>query len=122
LEHNNHSIHLKWQLTPDYASLSVDIVIFNENIQTKKCTIIKDSKEEDNFVNKLIEAIKSLNMNDIHSKDNLKYIVQTFTSCVERIWFKHSKIVNITKHSKAWWDKNCHRSSEKYRQSKRLED
>ena len=118
LEHNNYSIHL----TSDYTSLSIDIAIFDENIQTKKYTIIKDSEEENNFINKLIKAIKSLNMNNIYNKDNFKHIIQTFTGCIERILFKHSKIVNITKHSKAWWDKNYCRSLEKYRQFKRLED
>jgi len=49
-------------------------VIFDENIQTKKYTIIKDS-EENNFVNKLIEVIKSFNTSNIHSKDNLEYII-----------------------------------------------
>jgi len=37
---------------------------------------------------------------------------------IERIWYKHSKNVNITKHSKAWWNDNCHRDFNIYRQSK----
>jgi len=65
LEHNNHSIHPEWYLTSNHIPLFVDIAIFKENIQTKKHTIIEDSKEEDKFVSDLIEAIKGLNTNDI---------------------------------------------------------
>jgi len=101
-EHNNYSIHLEWHLTSNHALLSVDIAIFEENIQTKKHTIIKDNEEEDNFVSNLIEAIKGLNMDDIQSKKSLEYIVQTFSNYIERIWYKYLKIVNITKYSKAW--------------------
>jgi len=111
LEHNNYSIHLEWYLTFDHALLSIDIVIFEENIQTKKHTIVKYSEEEYNFINNLIEAIK-----------DLKHIVQTFADCMEKIWNKHSRIVNITKHSKVWWDEDCCRSLENYQHTKRLED
>ena len=84
-EHNNHSIHLEWYLTSNHAPFSVDIAIFEENIQTKKHIIIKDSEEEDNFVSNLIKAIKGLNMDNIQSKESLEYIVQTFADCIERI-------------------------------------
>ena len=80
----------------------MNIAIFEENIQTKKYTIVKNSKEEDNFIIELIEAIKRLNTEDIQSKEILELIVQSFADCMERIWYKHSKIVNITKYSKEW--------------------
>ena len=86
----------------DYTPLTVDITIIKEYIQTKKHTIIKNSKEEKNFLAELIETIKGLNMEHISSKDILKQIVQQFADDMEKIWFKHSKIVNITKHSKSW--------------------
>ena len=92
---------MEWHLTSDHIPLSVNIAIFEENIQTKKHTIIKDSEEEDNFVSDLIKAIKDLNIDDIQSKESFEHIVQTFANCTERIWYKHSKIVNITKHPKA---------------------
>ena len=121
-ELDNHTIHSDWRLTLDYASLTVNIAIIKEYIQTRKCTIVKNSKEKENFIAKLIGAIKRLNTENIPSKEVLKQIVQTFTNNMNRIWFKHSKIVNITKYSKAWWDKNCHRELEKYRTSRWIED
>ena len=102
LEHNNHSIHPDWHITSNHTLLTMNITIFKENIQTKKHTIVKNSKEEDNFIIELIKAIKRLNTEDIQSKEVLEDIVQSFTGCIERIWYKHSKIVNITKHSKEW--------------------
>ena len=92
-------IHLEYRLLSDYASLTINIAIFEKYIQTKKCTIVKNGKEEKNFLAELIESIKGLNIEHISSKEALKQTIQEFS---EKIWFKHSKIVNITKHSKLW--------------------
>jgi len=72
LEHNNHSIHQDWYLT---SLLTVNISIFKENIQTKRYTLVKNNKEEDNFIIKLIEAIKGLNTSNIQNKEELKDII-----------------------------------------------
>jgi len=75
-------------------------VIFEKHIQTKKYTIIKNSKEERNFLTELINSVKSLNMKHISSKENLEQVIQEFAYNMDKIWFKYSKVVNITKHSK----------------------
>ena len=100
----------------------MNIAIFEEHIQTKKCTIVKDSKEEENFANELINTIKRLNMENIPHKEALENIMHTFVNHIERIWYKHSKIINIPKHSKAWWNEDCYRNLEKYRQTKRIDN
>ena len=41
-------------------------------------------------------------MEHIASKEDLEQVVQEFTHNTDEIWFKHSKIVNDTKHSKLW--------------------
>ena len=41
---------------------------------------------------------------------------------IKNIWLKHSKNINITKYSKAWWDNNCYKDLNKYQQSQSLED
>ena len=57
-EYDNHIIHLDLRLTLDHASLTDDISTFEEYIQTRRCMLVKNSEEEDKFVNKLIETIK----------------------------------------------------------------
>ena len=99
-ELDNHMIHPEWRLLSDHMPLTVDIVIIEEHIQTKKCTIIKNNEEERNFITKLIKIIKHLNIKQISSKEILEWIVQQFADNTERTWFKHSKNVNITKHLK----------------------
>jgi len=47
--------------------------------------IVKNSKEEENFVNKLIRVIKRLNMENIQSKEVLEHIIQSFTNDTKRI-------------------------------------
>ena len=48
---------------------------------------------------KAIKKIKSLHLID---KDLLELAVQEFTDKSNLIWYKHSKYINIIKHSKAW--------------------
>ena len=64
--------------------------------------LVKNSNEEKFFIKELIEAIEGLNMENIQSKKILEQIVQLFASNTERIWYKHLKVINITKHSKDW--------------------
>jgi len=87
-------------MSSDHAPLMVNISIFEEYIQTRKQTIIKNSKEERNFIAETIKSIKRINMDHIKSKENLEQIVQDFACNMDEIWFKHSKIVNITRHLK----------------------
>jgi len=75
-------------------------MIFEKYIQTKKQTIIKNSEEKRNFIAKLTESVKRLNTKYITSKKDLKQVVQEFTYNTDKIWFKHSKIINITKYLK----------------------
>jgi len=52
----------------------------------------------------------------------LKAVIQKITYNIKRIWHKYSKVVNITKQSKAWWDHKCHTDLEAYRKSQQIED
>ena len=121
-ELDNYSIHLDWRLASDHAPLMITISIIEEHIQTKKQTIVKDSKKERIFVKELIEAIKDIDTNDLSNVDCFNKVILDFVSLMERIWIKNSKIINITKHSKSWWNVNCSRDLEKYRLTKHIKD
>ena len=85
----------------DYAPLTVNITIIEEHIQTKKHTLVKNSKEE-KFITELIDVITKLNTINISDKEMLEQILQIFANNIDKLWFKYSKVVNITKYSKAW--------------------
>ena len=74
-EFDNHTIYPEWRLLSDHTLLIVNITIFEEYIQTKKQTIIKNSKEERNFIAELTKSIKILNTEHIASKEDLEQVV-----------------------------------------------
>ena len=115
LKFNNHSIYPDWRLTSDHTPFTVNIAIFEEYIQTRKYIIVKNSKKEENFISELIKAIKELNIENISNIEVLKQIMQSFPNVTDRIWFKNSKIINVTKYSKKWWNYNCYRDLKNYR-------
>ena len=102
LELDNYMIHLEWRYSSDHTLLTVNIFIDEEYVTTKRHTIIKNSEKEDKFIAELINSIKRLDTENLTSKVALKQTVQIFANKSDVIWFKHSKLINITKHSKAW--------------------
>jgi len=44
----------------------------------------------------------------------LERVIQEFASIIKRLWYKYFKNVNITKYSKAWWNKECNRDLAEY--------
>jgi len=83
-ELNNHSIHSEWHLTLNHAPLTITILIVEEYIQTKKQLIIKGSKKEKSFINDLIKAFKSINMNNLSDVESLENIVNSFTNSIKK--------------------------------------
>jgi len=71
-EFNHYFIYMDWRFLSDYTLLTVKILIFKEKIQTRKYIIVKNSKEENNFVKKVMMLIKGLNIIYIHNKKILK--------------------------------------------------
>jgi len=69
--------------------------------------LAKNSKKEEHFLNELSKAIKEIDTKNIQSKEVLELVIQSFASHTDRIWYKHLKIINITKDSKEWWNENC---------------
>ena len=101
-EFDNHYIHPDWRLTSDYAPITINILIFNKCIQMKKQYLIKNSNEENYFIEELVNTIKNIDISSIQSIGALENIVQLLTININGTWHKYSKNVNITKHSKVW--------------------
>jgi len=71
-------------LTSDYAPLTVNISIFEKNIQTSKQILAKNRKEEEKFMNELFKAIKRLNMENIQNIEVFEYVIQSFTNNTQK--------------------------------------
>ena len=121
-ELNDHLIHPEWCLTSNYAPLSVTIPIVEKDINSFKFSIAKNSKEEIVFIKDVITSIKSLDISNLSNINRLENVVNTFASHIERMWEKNSKLVNITRYSKSWWNKDCNQCLRNYRMSRNLED
>ena len=113
-EFNWHHIHLDWRLSSNYAPITIDIPIRDEDIPTKQCSLIKESDEENQFIEDLIQFIKNLNTSSIQDIESLEEVVQFLATNIKDIWFKHLKMVNITRQSKAWWNEDCCHTLYKY--------
>ena len=83
---DNHSIHPEWRLISNHTLLMICIPIFEEHIQTKKCSLVKDSYEEKKFINELINYIHEINMSNISDIISFKSSVQTIAHATESLW------------------------------------
>jgi len=79
LEFDSHTILSELQFPFDHALLVVNIYITEEFVQDKRCTIIKNSKEEEKFTSELVKAIKKIDISQLVDKESLKLVVQNFT-------------------------------------------
>jgi len=85
-EFNNYVISLDLQSLSDHAPLSVSIIIKEETIQDKKQAIVKNNKEEKEFINKLRNRIGCINTKNIHNCKMLERAMQEFASITEKLW------------------------------------
>ena len=58
---------------------------YNKHVLTKNQMIVKESKEEKIFINKLIKVIRNINTSDLSNVDFLKNVILILTSSIERI-------------------------------------
>ena len=83
LELNNYSIHPDWCLISDHTPLTITIPIVEENVNSSKHSIVKNSKEEVAFIKDVITSIKGLDMSILHDINRLENVVNTFAYHVE---------------------------------------
>ena len=100
--------------------LTITIPIEKQLSNDQKCSITKNSEEKILFIKDLIKNISSINISNLSNIKSLENVVDLLTCIVERAWNKNSKIINILKYSKSWWDMSCSRDLEKYRSSRSL--
>jgi len=122
IEIDNHYILHDLYYLLDHAFLTINIFIIEEFIQDKWQTIIKDSKEKENFISNLTKVIRNIDISNIPDKEFLKLIVQEYIRILESTWYKYLQCVNITKYSKVWWNEKCQVKLSNYRSFKMIED
>ena len=121
-ELNNHSVHPDWYLFSDHALLMVSIAINEENIDSFWFFIAKNNEEEASFIKEVSYAIKSIDITDLSDSNKLEEVTNSFASKIKYVWKMNSKQVNITKHSKSWWNKKCRYVLNNYRTTRNLEN
>jgi len=106
-EFNWHHIHPEWRLLSDHTPITINVSIWKERISHLQHSLAKESDEE-------IQFIKNANISSFQNAENLEEIVQLLISKIEESWQRNSKLVKITRHSKAWWNDKCQLSLDKY--------
>jgi len=86
----------------DHASLTIVILIAKEHINSRKCLIIKDSKEELAFIKDLTSSIRCISISNMLDTTSLDRAVNEFAIMVENTCKKNLKVINITKHPESW--------------------
>ena len=100
----------------------MSISIAKENIVSSKFSIVKNSKEEASFIKDISYAIKNIDTADLSDIYLLEGITNTLVSKIENTWRVNSKWVNITRHSKSWWNEKCSLALSNYRITRSLEN
>ena len=69
----------------------VSIAINEENIDSFRFSIARDSKEEVSFIKEVMHAIKSIDITDLSNSIKLKEVTNFLTSKIEYTWKMNSK-------------------------------
>ena len=104
---NNHLIHPNWHLTSDHIPLTVIIPIVEKFVQTSKLLLLKKSNEEEIFVKEVISIINSLDTLNLSNQESLEQVICLLILKINQAWNTNARKVNIMKHFKKWWNKNC---------------
>ena len=119
---NNYLIHPKWYLISDHAPLTVTIPFVEENINSSKLSIPKNSEEETTFVKEITIIIKNLDISNLLNCDKLEDVVNLLESKIDQAWVKNAKQTRIMKYFKQWWNKECSQVLDKYKITRSLEN
>ena len=107
LELDSYHIHPESRLLSDHTSLSVEISIIEEVVQSSKFMILPKSDQEKAFINEVISNFKTLSINNINDSDKLDNVVHQLGLIINQAWKNNAKKSRLTKHSKQWWSDKC---------------
>jgi len=119
-ELDQHSILPDFWLSSDHTSLSIDIPIFEEIIQTLKLSLAPKSDQESAFIEDIILNFKIMDTSNIEDMEKLERVVNQLGMIIDQAWTKNAKKSRISKHSKQWWTEECSCSLNNYRASRSL--
>jgi len=74
-EFNWYYSHPDWRLSSDYAPITINISIRDEDIPIKWRSLIKGGDEENQFIEDLIQFITNLNTSSIQDVESLEEVV-----------------------------------------------
>jgi len=80
---DQHSILPEFRLSSDHASLSVDILLFQEIIQTSKLTLAPKSDQESAFIEDIILNFKNLDTSNIEDIDKLEQVANQLSAIID---------------------------------------
>jgi hypothetical protein len=70
-------------------------------------SIKADSKEEVDFLGKVIISLDQIPILDIMSADHTQAVAQAISKVFDLVWIRHAKAKRACAHSKPWWDVDC---------------
>ena len=76
--------------------------------------------EEVKFINEVIALFSKVDALSISNISDLDEIISNWADIVDHSWSKHSKLINITKCSKVWWNDKCSQDLANYRFTKSI--
>ena len=85
----------------NHASLMVTIPIMEENINSTRFSIAKNSEEETSFIKDVSSLIRNPDVSNLSNINRLENIINSLTSNIECAWEKNSKLINISRYSKS---------------------
>ena len=100
----------------------MSIPIAEENIGSSRFSIAKNSEEKASFIKDVSYAIKNIDTTDLSDIHLLEDVTNTLASKIKNTWRVNSKQVNITKHSKSWWNEECSLVLSNYKTTRSLEN
>ena len=88
---NNHLIHSKWHLTSDHTFFTTTIPFAEENVNSSRLSIPKNSKEETAFIKEITIIIKNLNTSNLLDCNKLEDVVNILELKIDQAWVKNTK-------------------------------